>query len=557
VHVNFWISRYTVWSELARAESGMSIERVIVKNYRALASTDIRLRRDFNIIVGDNESGKSTLLEAINLALKCQINRRPAAYELHPYLFNMACVAKYIEELKTGLRPKPPEILVELYFRESSDLATLKGTNNSLRENAQGVSITICFDDDNYREEYRSYVADPLGVKTIPIEYYKVVWQDFAGDSVDARSMCLRSSLIDPGSISNSYAANKYIVEFTREYLTKEQQVGVALSYRKMRDVFSSDAGISKINEGLAKKKGVVSEKELSIAMDMSARAGWEGAVLPYLDEIPITLVGKGEQNSIKIKLAVEAALEAEKSSQIILIEEPENHLSHPRLNQLLDHIVNKASGKQLIVTTHSSFVLNKLGVENVLMFGGSDAITLGDLSNATMDYFKKLPGHDTLRMILAKRTILVEGPSDELLVQKAYLQKHGKTPLQDGVEVISVNALAFRRFLEIAKILKITASVITDNDGDVTAVKKKYAEYAEETSIQICFSADEKLETLEPHVLSVNGREKLNKVFGKSFSTKEALLSYMEDNKTECALRILESTEQIGIPKYIQDAVK
>jgi putative ATP-dependent endonuclease of the OLD family len=546
-----------VWPGLHRVELGMTIERVIVKNYRALASADIRLRPDFNIIVGDNESGKSTLLEAINLALKFQINRRPIAYELHPYLFNLGCVAQYIEDLKKGLRLPPPEILVELYFRESTDFEKFRGINNSLGENAQGVSVTISLDDDNYGVEYRNYIANPQVVKTIPIEFYRPIWRDFGWENLDTRSMSLRSSLIDPGSISNTYAANKYIVEFTREYLTKEQQVGVALSYRGMRDIFAKQPGISKINEGLAKKKGVVSEKELSIAMDMTARAGWEGGVLPYLDEIPITLVGKGEQNSIKIKLAVEAAMEAEKAPQIILIEEPENHLSHPRLNQLLDHLVKKATGTQLIVTTHSSFVLNKLGVENVLMLHNNGAITLADLSKPTMDYFKKLPGHDTLRMILAKRTILVEGPSDELFVLKAFSQKHGKTPLQDGVEVISVNALAFKRFLEIAKALNVRVCVVTDNDGEVDAVRRKYAEYAEVKNISICFSENGDLCTLEPHILAANGREKLNRALGKSYTTDEKLLSYMQENKTECALKILESTENIEIPEYIKDAVK
>ena len=72
----------------------MCIERVIVKNYRALASVDLAIRPHLNIIVGNNESGKSTLLEAINLALKCQLNRRPAAAELHPYLFNTGCVRR-------------------------------------------------------------------------------------------------------------------------------------------------------------------------------------------------------------------------------------------------------------------------------------------------------------------------------------------------------------------------------------------------------------------------------------------------------------------------------
>lgn len=536
----------------------MSIERVIVKNYRALAYTDIRLRPDFNIIVGDNESGKSTLLEAINLALKNQLNRRPAKYELHPYLFNTRCVDQYIESLKNATPLPPPEILVELYFRECPELEAFRGTNNSLRENAQGVSLTIRFDDEHYKEQYRRYIADPEDVRTIPIEYYDPDWRDFSGEPV-AASTCLRSSLIDPGSVSNTYSANKFIVEFSRDCLTDEQQVGVALSYRKMRDTFGADSGISKINESLAKKKGAISEKELSIAMDMTARAGWEGAVLPYLDEIPITLVGKGEQNSIKIKLAVDAAMRTEKASQVILIEEPENHLSHPRLNQLLDHLVKKASGKQLIITTHSSFVLNKLGIENILLLHDNAGIPLADLSEPTTDYFKKLPGHDTLRMILAQRTILVEGPSDELLVLKAFFQKHGRTPLQAGVELISVNALAFKRFLEIAKALKIKVCVVTDNDGDVAAVRKKYAEYEGEKDIRICFSENEMLGTLEPQILAANGREKLNRVLGKSYSTDEELLSYMggDGNKTDCALRILESKEQIGIPEYIQDAVE
>jgi energy-coupling factor transporter ATP-binding protein EcfA2 len=537
----------------------MSIERVIVKNYRALVSANIPLRPDFNIIVGDNESGKTTLLEAINLALKCQINRRPVAYEIHPYLFNTGCVAQFIEDINKGRRASPPEILVELYLTNSPDLADLKGTNNSLSENTPGVSLTICLDDEKYSEEYRDYISEPAKVRTIPVEYYKPVWQTFAShrDPLDTRSMPLRSSLIDPGSISDTYAANKYIVEFAREYLTKQQQVAVALSYRKMRDVFGDDEGIRKINEGLAKRKGDVSQKELSIAMDMTARAGWEGAVLPYLDEIPITLVGKGEQNAIKIKLAVEAALEAERASQIILIEEPENHLSHSRLSQLLDHLVRKATGKQLIVTTHSSFVLNKLGIENTLMFRGNGSITLADLSKPTGDYFRKLPGHDTLRMILARRTILVEGPSDELVVQKAFLQKHHKMPLHDGVEVISVNSLAFKRFLEIAKALKIRTCVVTDNDGDVANVKEEYKEYAGEGDIQVCFSEDASLATLEPHILAANGRKKLNKVLGKSCTTDEELLIYMKRNKTECALKILESPEQIEIPEYIQRAVE
>ena len=42
--------------------------------------------------------------------------------------------------------------------------------------------------------------------------------------------------------------------------------------------------------------------------------------------------------------------------------------------------------------------------------------------------------------LVLAKRVILVEGPSDELVVQRAYRDAHnGRLPIQDGVDVMSM----------------------------------------------------------------------------------------------------------------------
>ena len=404
----------------------MCIERVVVENYRALASVHLTLKPHLNIIVGNNESGKSTLLEAINLALKCQINRKPAGTELHTYLFNVDCVKDFLAKLRNGVRAEPPTILIELYLQDCPDFALFKGTNNSRSEDKPGISLRIELDHEAFGAEYREYISDKERLNSIPVEYYKINWQDFAGNPLNARKTPVNSALIDPSSISNTYAANRYVLEIARDFLTKKQKVELALSYRHLRDTFLGDPSVESINAELEKQTGTVTEKVLSIALDMTARAGWETGVLPHLDDIPLTLVGKGEQNAVKIKLAIAAA---EEGCILFLIEEPENHLSHSNLNRLIAHINESAKNKQLIITTHSSFVLNKLGVENILMFNGTKAITLGQLPPSTEAYFKKLPGHDTLRMILAEKTILVEGPSDELIVQKAFLQKHGGLP--------------------------------------------------------------------------------------------------------------------------------
>ena len=531
----------------------MCIERVIVKNYRTLASVDLTIRPHLNIIVGNNESGKSTLLEAINLALKCQLNRRPAAAELHPYLFNIGCVKDFVSKLRRNVPVEPPRILIELYFNDCPEFAKYKGTNNSFSEDKPGISLAIELDHEIFGEEYRDYIAEPMRVNNVPVEYYKIDWKDFADCPVNGRMTPLDSVLVDPSSISNTYAANKYVLEIARDFLTKKQKVELALSYRHLRDTFLNDKSVESINNQLGKQTGAVTDKTLSIALDMTARTGWETGVLPHLDDIPLTLIGKGEQNAVKIKLAIAR----EEACPLFLLEEPENHLSHANLNRLISHIAETVKEKQFVITTHSSFVLNKLGVENILMFNGKKAITLSQLPTSTEAYFKKLPGHDTLRMILAEKTILVEGPSDELIVQKAFCQAHGKMPLEAGVEVISVNALAFKRFLDIAKLLDIHTCVVTDNDGDIEALQAKFADYNAAANICICYSSDTSLRTLENHIVKLNSRDKLNKLFGRTYTTDEDLLEFMLKNKTDCALKIFDSAEVLAMPDYIQNAVK
>ena len=98
----------------------------------------------------------------------------------------------------------------------------------------------------------------------------------------------------------------------------------------------------------------------------------------------------------------------------------------------------------------------------------------LNDLNSDTKNFFEKIAGYDTLRLILCKKAILVEGDSDELIVQKAYMaNNNGVLPIQDEIDVISVGT-SFLRFLEIAEKIKKNVVVLTDNDGNTEALKKK-----------------------------------------------------------------------------------
>tara|TARA_R110002124_G_scaffold102033_1_gene249935 strand:- start:2203 stop:2706 length:504 start_codon:yes stop_codon:yes gene_type:complete len=166
----------------------MIIERVVVKNYKGLEDTEITFGPGLNILVGNNETGKSTVLEAINLALTRQLNRRDAGYELHPFLFHQPSVGAFIDALKSGATPEPVSILIEIYFANDPALAKHKGENNSKRSDCPGVRMTIELDE-RHAAEYREYIADKDRLNTIPVECYHIDWKDFAGESLTEKEV--------------------------------------------------------------------------------------------------------------------------------------------------------------------------------------------------------------------------------------------------------------------------------------------------------------------------------------------------------------------------------
>ncbi len=530
----------------------MHITKAIIKNYRTLRSTAVEFNKHLNIIVGDNECGKSTLLEAVHLALTGQLNGRPLINELHPYLFNAEAVNAYIASLGTAFAQTPPEIHVEIYFPVDAALADLKGINNTQGEDVPGVSLRILFDND-YAAEYAVYAKELAEVRAMPVEYYKIEWRGFSGNPITARSIPVKPSFIDASIVRNTASASRYVVDMVKNVLTPKQLAGLSLSYRKMKNTFLQDETVEKVNTGLKGLKGKISGKEISVSLDNSARGNWETGIMPHLNDIPITLVGKGEQNSVKIRLAMDAAA----TSHVFLIEEPENHLSFSNLNVLIETVAKAHEGRQIIVTTHSSFVVNKLGVESVILFHRGVTGRLSDLKKDTFEYFMKLPGHDTLRLILARRAILVEGPSDELIVQKAYFKKHGKMPMADGVDIITVKSLAFARFLEIAEKLGVTAAVITDNDGKLAALEKKYAPFKGVASISVHYDTDVAYQTLEPQLVKKNGVAKVNSILGTTYATEGELIEYMKSQKTDTALAFFDTTEDWDAPDYIDKAIQ
>jgi len=534
----------------------MHLKKIKIEGFKTFRTFELSLNKHLNIIVGDNETGKTTLLEAINLVFSSQLDGRNIQYELNPYIFNSNMVKDYFTGLKNGKHPSPPHILIEVYFDDdqSSDLAKLKGTNNSEGEDCPGLYLKVELNED-FADDLQEYIRESENPAILPTEYYTTVWRSFADNSVATRNLPFRATIIDTSLARGYLGPNKYISRIISDVLEDDQRLLLSTAYRKLKHSFMGEEGIKRINDHLEKKKGDVTTKTLTVAMDMSARSTWDSSITAHLDDIPFDSVGKGEQCRVQMKLAIEAAGD----SNVLLIEEPENHLSHSNMYKLIEEITQRGVNRQIVLTTHSNYVLNKLGIDNLKLLSLSgDTMTMTDLSPDTRDYFLKLPGYDTLRLILSAKTMLVEGPSDELIVQKAYKKKHGTLPLEDGVDVISVGT-SFLRFLEIGKLLNLDIRVVTDNDGNVAALRKKYEDYLDGKveNIEICFDNDNDCPTLEPQLLKANSLGVLNRVLGKNFRNDNDLIDHMSKHKTDTALKVFNSSEDLNFPEYINNAIK
>jgi putative ATP-dependent endonuclease of the OLD family len=542
----------------------MKIKKIKIKNFKCYAGTfEIPFNEGVNIIVGSNESGKSTILEAIHLALTGMLNGRYIRNDLSSYLFNLAVEREYIASLDTPTPLLPPDIVVELFFSgEGKELAELEGDCHSDGGKASGVAYKIEFDQENYGEAYAELVKAG-GLKSIPIEYYTATMVSFARKGITARNIPIKSALIDSASSRLQNGSDVYISRIVRDTLEENERASISQAHRKLREAFMADKNLALINERIT-AAAKISKKSVSISVDLSSQTAWESSLMTYIDNIPFHYIGKGEQCIIKTKLALSTKKNTE--ATVLLIEEPENHLSHARLSQLIRDLSASNVNKQVIISTHSSFVANKLGLENLVLLRQSKVARIGTLK--ANDFFKKLAGYDTLRLVLAAKAILVEGDSDELIVQRAYMDVHdGRLPIEDEIDVISVGT-SFLRFLELAKELKVPVAVVTDNDGDLEALRKKYADYRDVDHITICY--DEVVEagdltkgdkpfnynTLEPKLLKENDRKTLGALFGLDPKTDDELHIHMRANKTECALAIFSASAKINYPAYISKAI-
>lgn len=513
------------------------ISKIRLINYRRFTNYCFEPNSNINILVGDNESGKSTILEAIDIVANGSI-RKVENIGLER-LLNINAV----NDFNNGARnfDNLPKLVVELYLQGCCDFS-MNGKNNTEDRVCDGIRLVCQANIDYQREIMSSMHSNP---EYFPYEYYSIRFSTFSDEGYSGYKKKLKSVLIDSANMNSDYATNDFVKRMYFRYT--ENDVGERAThrsqYRQMREQFCSEV-FSSLNER------VPETQNYSFGLKSLSYTGFENDMMIYEDSIGIDNKGTGRQIFIKTDFALEHAGE---NVDVILIEEPENHLSHINLRKLVNRVSNTQSG-QLFVTTHNSLISTRLELKNLIILHNQNEtspVSLRDLSDDTAKYFMKAPPANIIEFALSDKVILLEGPSEYILFEKLYTAIVGNSPEQDNVHIMDIHGLSFKRYLDIALILGNKVAVVTDNDGDFQKnCINKYNSYSGFQNIKVFFDNNNEYRTFEIVLYHANP-DLCDRMFGND------ALKHMLSNKTDSSYKLLLDDGDISVPQYIKEAIE
>lgn len=154
------------------------------------------------------------------------------------------------------------------------------------------------------------------------------------------------------------------------------------------------------------------------------------------------------------------------------LIEELEAHL-HPQAQMQVIEALQKQNSIQLILTTHSPNLASKLKLENLIVCNNGRAFPMGKqytmLADADYRFLEKFLDVTKANLFFAKGVILVEGWAEEILIP-SIAKKIGINLTENGISIVNVGSLAFNRYANIflrkqGPPMAIPVAIITDSD--------------------------------------------------------------------------------------------
>ena len=586
----------------------MYLSRLHISKFRVFNDITLYFKNGINILIGENNSGKTAIIDALRICLGCG---KPDNYI-------------YIQESDLHVDPQDPN---ESNSTIQFDLIFEFGTAEIEREcfydfisqdeedpTKQTIQLHLKFiQENNSKKKYFKRIiwgGDNEG-QQVPYESLQEIFYTYLSPLRDAVS-CLRPYSYDNKTSQLFNQLTKYHKGEEDIELNEEKKNQLA---KNLYQVFENDAcdwkhilttGKGKVNAhlegtGITRKhpniemnyvgrkfSDVVRGIELKCPVYKTIEDGQEQRYFELYQN------GLGENNLIFTSVVLgdlinrceDHALEIYNA---LLVEEPEAHL-HPQYQNTFFEYLNElqSKGLQIFVTSHSPTITAKSDVNNISVLQREQStiqsFSFDELSE--VDYPKESKRHlrkflDTTKaqLFFANGVLLVEGVAEAIIIPilaKKFLTE--KIDLcKSGIELVNIGGVAFNHFGLLfnnddeRKRLLSKCAIITDSDpkddGDISDRAQK-AKDLEKHNLKVCLAPH----TLEHDLFEQSERNKtiMREVYRKlhprtdvlkSEFDAQTLMQYLERNndKAEFALQLydrLENERAFDVPDYIKEAI-
>ena len=420
----------------------------------------VPFRKGLNILVGENDSGKTAIVDAIKFVTK---THSLEWIRLSDSDFSFGCDKLRIEVVMKELSEADNNLFTDLfYINPETGEMNLVFVLEAKRKDGRILPY-----------EVKAYDGQLEGMNAEQKEYLKATYLRALRDAdneLTAKKNSRTSQILLGHDLFKEGAAGK--VQFESIFQEANQ---------KIKDWFNDENGGENSNKSQIKDiidrfvHAFLSENyssELSIS-DPSIRS--------ILEKVSIGFGGSGNLglgSMNRLFMATELLHLKKKSDgvKICLIEELEAHL-HPQAQMKIVESLQSESDVQFIMTTHSPNLASKLKLDSettsMILCKDADVYPLRKgmtrLEDADYKYLDNFLDVTKSNLFFAKGIILVEGWAEELLLPA--LATNQGTPLsKHEVSIVNVGSTAYLHFARIlmrsdGKQLNYPVSIVTDYD--------------------------------------------------------------------------------------------